>query len=33
VVGFWAFSFVTGAAPRGPDAERAALEHREHGES
>ncbi len=32
VLGFWTWSFVIGAAPGGPDAERAALEHREHGE-
>lgn len=32
VIGFWTFSFVTGAAPGGPDAERAALEHGEHGD-
>ncbi len=30
VVGFWTWSFVIGAAPGGPDAEQAALEHREH---
>lgn len=32
VVGFWTWSFVIGAAPGGPDAEKAALEHREHDE-
>ncbi len=32
VVGFWTWSFVTGAAPGGPDAERSALEHHERGE-
>jgi len=32
VIGFWTFSFVTGAAPGGPDAERATHEHGEHGD-
>lgn len=29
VIGFWTFSFVTGAAPGGPDTERSAHEHYE----